>query len=279
MVVLMVAVMASSVAASNGWDSLGNAVGAYVLNQAGQAAADALNRREAVEPQSVGELGVIRIEGKALNGCYVSEMAAALMEEACQNVGFSCASVGDREIVAEEAELGGSPTVKPAEYIGHFTVWQGPGRWSDTMVRGAASRIGLETDSVWAHVSFRVTQQGVEVAAVSADAPDTAISIEAFESRRGHGFEFRTREPTRQDLAVAAACQKAANAAAAKLAPRAAWRFDPESGRPLAREGTCFACGGPLPAGASFCPKCGQDLSRPADACESQDPRAYQPRL
>ena len=189
-------------------------------------------------------------------------MATALMQHACQNVGFSGAAVEDREIVREEAELGGSPVLFPAELVGRFTLREGDGRWTDALVRGRASHYGIETDSVWAHMVFTVSLNGVIIASSEVEASDRAISIDA-SGGWWSGFQFRSREPNRRDLAVSAACQKAANEVAAKLVQRVAWRYDPLTGRPLAREGICFACECVLPAGALFCPRCGQDLRRP----------------
>lgn len=256
----LLVVMGLPVAASVG-DEIENVAKAVILQKVGEMAADALNRREAVKPAPApGQIGTIRIE---VNSGWYGQ-AQAVMQKACEAVGLVPVVVADRAVVAEEAEIGGCPVVTPAEYIGRLTLWQGDGRWSSTEVRDWPSRYRIETDRIWAHAVFTVTRQGLVVAVAEVEASDKAISIDACRGWWGRGFEVRTQEPTRQDLAVAAACQKAANVVAAKLAPRCGWRFDPATGQSLPRESVCSICGHPAPAGANFCPFCGSKLGLPA---------------
>lgn len=252
-VVVVLIVFTSSVAhAGEIEDALSAIAQGWVVEQAGRWADRELNNERTVCPAPApGQLGVVRIVMGDRCGWYGRSDTLAIARQTLQSVGFQVVDETAREVATEEAELGGYAGLEPAYYVAVISLWEGDGGWLDSEVRRASGRYGVERESVYAHLIMQVSRGGVIMASTEVEASDSATSIDV-STGWCNGFRLQTQHPTRQDLAVVAACQKAANNIASQLAPTTGWNFDPQTGEPIS----------PAPVGWRYDPYTGRPLGQ-----------------
>ena len=206
-----------------------------------------------VQPVRVGNLGTIRVEAGTISWSGDASAIEQMMT-ACGRVGFKPIDPQARQIAEEEAQrLGGEAQLPPAKYVGFVSVSQeeGMSQRTEENYRNSGSSGSIEVE--WARVTFRVYEDGVQVAVATDRASDAQAASSSYYSGWSYGSETQTNQPSRIDLAIEAACQKVANSVARQLAPSAPDRnFNPQTGERISSQ----------PAGWNFDPVTGKRLGQ-----------------
>lgn len=232
-----------------------------------------LNQREEVRPMPVG-VKLPRLVVSCRN-CWCSEDIAAVMaESSLHQVGFQVISRRGREAVKREMyETQGrefnQSTAQPfgtldgSELYSVINVSEGngPERSIDLRQIGRSYfSAGEDTREVWARVNIQLLDStGIILSNIACEAPDSATSVNLVLGWFSN-VNYRSYQPNRRDLAIAAAMTRAANQVGREAATKVAgWQFDPATGRALcAPAARCIDCQKTIPADARFCPYCGR---------------------
>ena len=245
-VFVLIVVVSSIAVASDLRDALGGLLKQAAVAKVGEALENRLNRRETVKPVKSGQnLGRIIVSGADGFGWYDDGLLAQWTVKSLRGVGFEALSRQGRDLVRSEMSETREPEFNPqtsqplgqlngAQYFAIVSVCQGSG--PDRRIRIDQGNVSVESDqqSEWAAVTLSIVDAtGAELASVDVEACDSATSLDV-SAGWYRGIEYRGWQPTRRDLAVMAACQKAANAVGKQMADqRIGWRFDPQTGKRL----------------------------------------------
>lgn len=233
-----------------------------------------LNRHERVQPVRMpanchGRIIVQQADG---GGFYDRGLLVRWTENALKAAGYDILSIQGRELykveVRENDSIYYNPATKVApqqldgtELYATVSVRQGDGRRTAVRVndRGGVS-VGVDKDAVWAAVNLQITDHGGHLlTSVDVEASDKSISG-GVHAGWWNSMSYQTSAYPRRDMAVMAACIKAANEVSATMpATRTGRNFDRHTGQRLS-PGYCHGCGAQVGLDWRFCEKCGVAL-------------------